>query len=302
MSLTETKDLRSDLHMFLRIVEAGSLRAVAQEFGVQPSAVSRRLAKLEARLGVRLLQRSTAESVPTDAGTRYYEELHPLLEQLDVIEARARGIAESPAGLLRVAAPADFGTRFVAPALGDLSAAHPELRIQLLLASGFSNLVTEGIDVAIRVGHLSDSSLVGVRLGSVARVLVAAPAYLERRGTPRTAADLEAHDFVFYGQVQERARIQFEDGAEVGMTGRLAVNSAYAVVALVERGHGIHLGPRWAFQDLLESGKVVQLLPDRALRAFPLHALRPEMRFVPAKTRAVIEAMREVCRIHGLDR
>ncbi|MEM1033365.1 MAG: LysR family transcriptional regulator [Myxococcota bacterium] len=296
MAITEAKDVRSDLHLFVRVVEAGSLRAVAQELNVQPSAVSRRLAQFETRLGVKLLDRGRSRSTPTDAGQRYYDEVRPLLEQLDIVEGRVRGLADAPAGTLRVAAPVDFGARFVAPILAALSRRHHALDIELVLRSRFSDLIAERIDVAVRVGSLRDSALVATKLGEVPRVLVASRAYCEARGRPETVEDLRDHEFVFYGSVQRRARLTFADGTSVEMRGRFAVNSVRALVALVENGHGLHLGPRWAFEEGLASGDIVPLMPDRPLASFPLYALRPESRFVPAKTRAFVSALREVTR------
>ena len=285
----------SDERLFLRVVEAGSLKAAAEQLGTDPSTVSRRLASLEARLGVKLLQRSTRRSSPTDAGARYFEGLRQLVDQQEALEAEISGTVDTPRGRLRVTAPVDFGARFVVPVLEELQRQAPELEVELMLGSGFYDLVEQGIDVAIRIGRLRDSTLIARKLGMVPRVLVAAPEYLERRGVPRVPADLEAHDFIFYarGNADSPLELVGPDGetATVLVRGRFTVNSVSGICALVEAGRGLHLGPLWAFDDAIAAGRLQALLPDYSLRAYPLQAVYPPSPYVPAKSRAFIELM-----------
>ena len=161
--------------LFLRVVETGSLKAAAQERRLNPSIVSRRIVTLEERLGAKLLTRSTRRSAPTEAGARYYEGVRRLLEEQSALEAEVGGQQDTPRGTLKIASAAEFGTRFVAPVAMDMQREYPELSVALTLGSGFSDLVAEGIDVAIRIGQLPDSSLVARRIGAIARVMVAAP-------------------------------------------------------------------------------------------------------------------------------
>ncbi len=295
--------MESEHHVFLRVVEAGSLNAVAKEMRVEPSTVSRRLVALEQRLGVKLIQRSRVRSTPTEAGTRYYERLRPLLEQLDALEVDIAGTANEPVGHLRVTAPTDFGGRFVTPVLERLQREHPRLTVELILGSSFNDIVAQNIDVAIRIGQLPDSSLLSTKLAEVPRVLVAAPEYLAKRGTPKRPEDLRQHDFIFYSAQNEHAPIVFADPElpTVHMKGCFTVNNVSAIASLVERGVGIHMGPRWAHQEALDGGRLVELLPQFPLRAYPLRAVFAPAVYQPAKLKRFVAAMAEQVRtIPGL--
>lgn len=283
----------ADERLFLRVVEAGSLKAAAGQLGTDPSTVSRRVAALEARLGVKLLDRSTRRTTPTDAGARYFEGLRRLVDEESALEADVSGGKDVPRGRLRVAAAAEFGARFVVPVVEELHRDAPELAIELVLGSAFTDLGEEGIDVAIRVGRLSDSSLVARKLGVVPRVLVASPAYLRARGRPKRPEDLAGHEMIFYTRSNAHA-IELGEGADavtVRVDGRLTLNSVSGIRALVEAGRGIHLGPRWAFHDAIADGRVEALLPSWPLRAYPLHAVHVPAAHVPAKIRAFVERM-----------
>ncbi|MEM1416729.1 MAG: LysR family transcriptional regulator [Myxococcota bacterium] len=280
----------SDERVFLRIVEGGSLKAAAAQLGVDPSAVSRRLAALEARLGLQLLQRSTRGSVPTDVGARYYEGLADIVAREDALEASLK-TGDAPSGHLRVTAPPEFGVRFVVPVLEALERAHPLLSVELSLGTGFADLGAAGIDVAVRIGSLADSSLRARRLGSVPRTLVAAPAYLEAHGTPGALAELEAHTFVGYLGRGGSFPIRTEHHGQTRLRARFTVNSIPTLVRLVEDGRGLFHGPLWAMDAALAAGRVVRVLPELAFPAFPVHALYGTQRYVPAKTRAFVDAM-----------
>lgn len=288
-------EVEPDERVFIRVVQAGSLKAAAEQLGTDPSTVSRSLARLEQRLGVRLLTRSTRRSTPTDAGARYVEGLRRLAEQQAALEADISGSAEVPRGRLRVTAPVDFGARFVVPALAKLADAAPGLEVEAVLGSGFVDLVEQGFDVAIRIGRLADSTLIARRLGVVPRVLVGAPGYFKRYGRPRTAAELAGHEFVLYlrGNAEATFELRAPDGATVAATlrGRITVNSIRATVALVEEGRGLSLAPLWAFEESLAAGRVEAVLADHGLPAYPMHAVYAATSYVPAKIRAFVDAM-----------
>ncbi|MEM8607858.1 MAG: LysR family transcriptional regulator [Myxococcota bacterium] len=280
--------------LFLRVVEAGSLKAAAEQIRANPSAVSRRIAALESRLGVRLLVRSTKRSVPTEAGTAYYDGMRKLVDQQEALESRVAGTVDKPTGKLRVTAPVEFGARFVAPVLSALQDSAPDLRVELLLGSGFWNLVEQGIDVAIRIGQLPDSSLVARQLGVVPRVVVASSEYVATHGAPTSPDELSSHPFVFYRP--EQANTQFrmrKEGVEtsVTMSGSFTVNSVHAIHEWVSAGRGLHFGPTWMFQDGLADGSIIALCPDYELDAFPLRAVYLPTPYLPAKVRTFIERM-----------
>lgn len=279
-------------HLFLRVVDAGSFRAVAEEMGLNPSSVSRRVSALEARLGVRLLQRSTVRTVPTEDGERYAHGLRDLLGREAALDAEVSGRAEAPGGHLRVAAPVDFGTHFVVPVLVAMRRDYPGLTFELALGSHYADIVEQRLDVAVRIGRMPDSALVARRLASVPRVLVASRGYADTHGLPDTPGDLAKHGFVLYRPGSQRSTLRFGDGvspSSVEVSGAVSANSLTAIHALVEAGMGLHLGPLWAFKAALDGGSLVRVLPGVPLQSYPLHAVTAPGRFRPARTRHFIE-------------
>jgi len=278
---------------FLKVVETGSFRAAAELLNTDPSSVSRKIAALEARLGVRLLQRSTRRSAPTDVGAEYYDGLSRLMSEQAALEARISGETDTPTGLLRVTAPVDFGARFVTPVLQGMQTEHPALLVDLTLGSGFFDLPSQGIDVAIRIGTLPDSSLIARKLGTVPRVMVASQAYLDRMGTPESIVDLKNHNFILYGRNPRPIEITTPDGRKTNfeVSGRFSVNSVTSICSLARAGQGIHVGPMWAHREDLAAGNLVALLPNHSLGPFPIHALYRATAYVPAKIRQFIDRM-----------
>jgi len=252
---------------------------------------------LESRLGVKLLQRSTKRSSPTDAGQAYYNGMRRLIEEQAALEADVTGMVDTPTGLLRVTAPVDFGARFVAPVLAALQDEAPGLAIDLRLGSTFENLIEQGLDVAIRIGRLEDSYLIAKRLGAVPRALVVSPSYLRSRRAVETPDDLKEQDFIFYapGMRDLDIKLTGKDGETqtVKVRGHFTANSITAIRALVLAGRGFCLGPTWAFEEELSSGRAVQVLDDWELEAFPVHALYAPTAFVPAKVRRFIDLTAE---------
>ena len=282
-------------HIFLMVVECGSLKRAAETLDLDPSVVSRKIAALEARLETKLLSRSTRRSAPTEAGEIYYREMRVLFDQETALETRIRGLTEQPIGRLTVAAPVDFGARFVAPVLGAMQHDFPELTVDVKLGSQFANLSEESIDVAIRIGHLADSSLVARPLGRVPRAIVAAKQYFDEYTLPRAPADLEAHPFIFYLSGQRQESIAFADReatSTVTVNGTFTANSVTAIRQLVLGGHGLHHGPIWAFEKELADGSVIQILPKLRLKAFPIQAVMLSRDYIPAKVNVFTQRMR----------
>lgn len=289
-----------DQRLLVRVVDAGSLKAAATQLGADPSTVSRRIARLEDALGVRLLQRSTRRTTPTEAGARYVEGLRRLLQEHDALVADVTGRVAVPTGRLRVTAPVDFGARFVVPVLERLQQDFPTLEVTLDLGSGLLDLRQRNIDVAIRVGWPADSSLRVRRLGVVPRVLVASPCHLERFGRPCTVEALATHPFILYRDGRRTDfTIQRPDGREarVQAPSRLAVNSVTGIRRLVEAGRGVTLGPLWAFEEALAAGTMEALLPDHTLPAWPLSALYAPSPWIPARIRVFVDRMAEAAAV-----
>ncbi|UWR21756.1 LysR family transcriptional regulator [Sulfitobacter sp. S190] len=282
-----------DDELFLAVLDGGSFRAAAKAAGLDPSRVSRRIAALEARVGVKLLNRTTRACAPTETGTRYGEGIRRLTDARAALLAEVTGGQDVPKGRLRVAAPTDFGARFVAPVLTKMSETYAELSVDLRLGSGFADLLAEGIDVAIRIGNLSDSALMARRIGISQRVLVAAPAIA---AAVRTPADLGDISIVSYRTGMTEMRTSFEQGGvrqDLRMPCRYAVNSMTAVRDAVLAGRGAHLGPVWAFRDDLAQGDLVALLPDARFDPFPIHAVWSPTPYQPAASRIFVTLMAE---------
>ena len=280
--------------LFIQVVEAGSFKKAAEQMHIEPSSLSRKIATLEKRLNVKLLHRSTRQTHPTELGRRYYEGLRRLLDEEVALEEEITSGVETLRGKLRVSAPVNFGAKFVVPVVHEMLKLSPELDAELLLGSNFINLVEQNIDVAVRIGQLSKSSLIGQKIGRVPRILVASPAYLESFGTPEVLEDLVNHNFIFYSPIQAKSDIEFADGSKFShlkMQSNITVNSVNAILALVKDGLGIHLGPVWVFQEALLKGEVCQILPDFALKSFPLHAVYVAHSYLPRKTKEFIQRL-----------
>lgn len=278
--------------LFLRVVEAGSFKAAAEQMSVDASAVSRGIAALETRLGVRLLQRSTRRSIPTEAGERYFAGLRRIIDEQLALEGEVAGLTQTPSGRLRIAAPVDFGARYVAPVVAGTHEDYPDLAIDLVLGSRFADLIEGGIDIAVRIGDLPDSSLIAKGVGAVPRMVAASAAYIAANGRPDCPADLAGHPFIFYGSAHRELTIAFgREGREETVTvrGRITANSVTAIRRFVSEGCGMHLGPVWAFEDGLADGSIVRVLPSYDLKAFPLHLVYAASDFLPAKVRTFID-------------
>src|SRR5690606_6801626 len=208
-------DKISGMRVFIAVAEAGGFAPAARQLGLSPPAVTRAIAALEERIGTRLLHRTTRLVKLTEAGARFLVDARRILAEIEEAEAAAAGDHARPRGLLTVTAPVLFGRMHVAPVVLDFLELHPEVSVRLLLLDRVTDLLDEGIDVALRIAHLPDSSLNAVRVGSVRRVACAAPAYLDRRGTPVVPADLAGHDTIGFGLSQTEREWVFGSGLKL---------------------------------------------------------------------------------------
>jgi DNA-binding transcriptional LysR family regulator len=286
--------------LYLAVIDGGSFRAAALASGLDPSRVSRRIAALEDRLGVKLLNRTTRASSATQAGLRYAEGVRRLKEARAALLAEVTGGQDMPSGRLRVTAPTDFGARFIAPVLSQMAQEFPNLSVDFRLGSAQADLLAEGIDVAIRIGQLTDSTLIARRIGVSRRVLVAAP---ELAKTITSPGDLSHINIIPYRTGITDMRIELElDGVadEIRMPCRFCVNSMSAVREAVLAGHGVHLGPEWTFDEDLKAGRVVSVVPGAKFSAFPIHAVWSPTPFQPAASRVFVQRSISVLRNKGL--
>jgi DNA-binding transcriptional LysR family regulator len=277
-----------ELSVFVRAAETGSFSRVARELGISQPSVSRTVARLEARLGVKLLLRTTRKVTPSDAGAVFLERARQLLGDLEEAEQAARGV-DSLHGVLRVVMPGAFGTREVIPRLPAFLAQHPQLRVELLLSDRADDLVAEGADLALRLGRLTDSEFGTRLLASAPRLVVASPAYLAKRGRPKTLAELARHDCITGPGLSGLRGWRFtRAGAvtSVAVEARVQVASAEGVIACTRAGLGIAVVSQWMCRAELEGGELRPILRDYELEPVDAHALYPAGRRPSLKVRA----------------
>jgi DNA-binding transcriptional LysR family regulator len=282
-------DRLSAMAVFVKIVEAGSLTAAARATGGSLAAVSRQLAQLEDRLGVRLLQRSTRKLSLTEGGRGYFERAKRILGEVEEAELLLAEAESAVAGRLVVSAPVLFGRLHVAPAIAGFLAAYPQVALELLLEDRYVDLIAESVDVAVRIGELGDSSLIARKLGEFRRVVCAAPDYLARHGRPRRPDELAQHGCLVFSMLADATLWHFREGARelaVRVTGRFRSSNADAVLTAAIGGAGIALAPSWQVREAIAAGRLLTLLEEFALPAIPIHALYPTARYRAPKIRA----------------
>ncbi|MFB8830214.1 LysR family transcriptional regulator [Azotobacter sp. CWF10] len=252
----------SDLRLFERILATGSLSAAAREAGLSLAVVSKRLARLEERTGVCLLQRTTRRLAPTDEGRRFHEHCRRILAEIDEAEAWLQQRGQRVEGLLRISAPFGFGRRHLVPLIATFRNRYPDLRVRLELDDNLVDLVQEGVDLAIRYSQPQDSSLIGRELAPNHRLLCAAPDYLDWHGRPQHPEDLQQHACILIGQ-REQAEWPFpHSGLRLNIQGALLCNDGETAHALALQGAGIVLKSLWDVAADLKAGRLQQVLPN----------------------------------------
>ncbi|QDL93238.1 LysR family transcriptional regulator [Paroceanicella profunda] len=280
---------------FVRVVETGSFSQAARQVGVGQPAVSKTIAQLEDRLQVRLLIRSTHGLSPTDAGVRFYERAKTAIHEADEAETEAKGAGAGLSGRLRVCAATTFARLMIIPRLPEFLEAHPELDVDVVLDDRMIDLVSEGIDVALRMGELADSSAVARRLATGRRSVVATPAYLGKHGVPQVPADIAAHQAVVYSQLGRNWTFR-KDGTEasVAVAGRVQFSAAEGIRAAVKADMGLAVTSDWMFWPELLSGEATRVLEDWELPNIDLWAVFPTGRLASAKARAFSDFVERV--------
>lgn len=283
------------LETFVAVVEAGTLSRAAERLETTTGAVSRRIAGLEQRLGLRLLNRSTRRLSLTEAGERYYEDVVAILRALTEAEDRVTHLSDAPRGNLRVAAPLSFGVGTLARHLSAFHAEYPDLRVSVDLDDRMVNPLENGADLTLRIGPLEDSSLVARRLRDYRRIVCAAPDYLGRRGAPAQPADLVAHDCLHYSNIALKDEWSFGDAgshglaARVEVSGPLCANNGDLLCKAAVAGLGICALPEFIVAGDIESGRLRPILIDYPAPRLTLWALWPSRRYVPAKVRVFVD-------------
>ena len=289
-------DRFKQIETFVAVAARGSLSAAAQAEGVAPAVIGRRIDALEERLGVKLLIRTTRRITLTFEGSAFLEDCQRLLNDFYDAEASVSLGGVKASGHLRVTAPAGFGRAHVAPLLPAFLDAHPEVTISLDLTDRLADIVNEGIDVAIRIGALDDSSLVGLELAENRRVVVASPGYLEAHGTPSTPAELAQHNCLTFGTYGNQARgWQFDlDGQLVSMrvSGTLACNDGAVLRDWALAGRGLAWRSMWEVGEDLRAGRLKSVLDAFAAPDNAIHAVFPQRKHLPLRVRVFVDYLK----------
>jgi len=277
---------------FVDIVETGSLTAAAEHAGTSLTSVVRSLSKLEAQLGIRLLNRTTRRMALTDEGRDYFIRCRHILAELEEAEAALSARQREPTGTLRLTAPVMFGRLHVAPVVAAFLASHPSMRIELLLLDRVVDLLEEGMDAAIRIGPLADSSLVAATLGRTRRVVCASPDYLAHAGRPHRPADLAGHRCIRFHGLPPSAEWEFSDAgktARVAIDGVVATNQVDAAIAACVQGLGCGMFLGYQVGDALTEGRLERVLAGFECPPVPVSLLYPGTRLLPPRVRAFLD-------------
>ncbi|SBT07853.1 Transcriptional regulator, LysR family [Candidatus Propionivibrio aalborgensis] len=285
------------MRVFCSVIEAGGFAAAADQLGISTSAVSRQVAQLEAHLNVRLLNRTTRRMSPTDEGFAYFERCTQLLADIEETEASVAGEARRPRGRLRLTAPITLGVLRLAPAFAAFSQRYPEITLDIVLSDNVSDFTEEGLDMAVRVGRIGSENVVARHIGETALLIAAAPAYLERAGTPVTPDDLTRHSCFTYAFSATGNHWEFVDGngdpLSVRIGGPIKANSGMLLAEMAVAGSGVVYGPCFILLPLIERGLLVRLLPDWATRRLPIHVVYPTRRHLSARVQAMTSFLTE---------
>jgi len=278
---------------FVRAVETGGFSAAARDMGLTPSALSKLVTRLEDRLGARLLQRTTRRLQLTAEGEAFYARARPILTAMDEAEAEVTEASASPRGLLRLHCGSAFGMHPLAPAIPRFQELHPAVELDITISDQPPDAMAEGIDLAIRIGPLDESSMVARRICNLERVICASPAYLARRGTPRTPDDLQQHNCLWITSLPALRRWPFDtdDGIRVvQVSGNVAANTAETVLQLAVAGVGITRLTDVIVGDAIRRGELVPILTDwNHVEPAPLFATYPSGRNLSPKVRAMVD-------------
>ena len=289
-------DSIQEMAVFARVVGAGSLSAAARELGLSPALVSRRLAGLEARLGVRLINRTTRSLHLTDDGATYYEACQRVLADIEEADSTVSAGRVEPRGALRVALPASFGHQHIAPLVPGFAERYPQVQLALSLSDRNVNLIEEGFDLAVRIAHLEDSSLTARKLAPNRRVVCASPEYLRRHGAPKTPEDLAQHNCLTTNDFTMTWDYKDPNGkpGSARVTGQYACDNWEVLREWALAGLGIALKSTWDVHRLLAEGALVEVCPGYTFHSdVAIYAVYPSRRFLPAKTRVFIDFLAE---------
>jgi DNA-binding transcriptional LysR family regulator len=298
-------DRLTEMEAFIRVVDLGGFTDAAKKLGMSKSAISKHVSALEARIGARLLNRTTRRVSPTEIGLAYYDRASRVLAEAGEADAMAASMQGAPRGELRISAPLSFGIRQMAPAVAEFLCAYPEVSARVSFDDRFVELIAEGFDLAVRIGALPDSTLMARKLAETSLMLVASPDYLARRGAPEGIDALAGHELLHYAHLASGAawRLRGPHGEErqVRAVGRLTVNNGDALLCAAEDGLGIALTPAFIAAGSLREGRIVEVLPDCRPAPLGIWAIYPPGRYPQPKLRVFVDFLADRFRGTGPD-
>ncbi|MBK5001840.1 LysR family transcriptional regulator [Pseudomonas sp. S31] len=285
------------MQVFVAIGDQGSFAGAARHLDISPAAVTRAITALELQLGVQLIERTTRNIRLTEAGQQYLENCRPILEQVRQVNDDAANLGTSPSGSLSVTAPTLFGKALVLPCILAYMKQYPQVDVSAFFQDRLVNLMDEGIDVAVRIGHLPDSGLKAIRIGSVRKVLCASPAYLQQHGTPRHPGELKQHAVIAASSAAPRVDWRF-DSADVRLKPRFVATSNDVAAAAAESGIGIARFHLYQVIEQIAAGRLAIVLSDHEEDAWPIHIVHRERHHRSPKVKAFVDMLVEHLRNH----
>lgn len=284
------------MRAFIRVVQIGSFSAVAREQNTSQATISKKVAALETKVGVKLLTRSSRDLSLTQVGVDYYEKCVAIIGELDEAEARVRSQVASPRGVIRITAPVVFGRLVIAPVIAEFLSLYPDIKVDLALSDKHVDLITEGVDVAIRARQLEDSSLVARHLFDNPMLLVAAPEYLALQGGPQDPSELKRHNCLVYSMLKTVNVWHFcheQQNISVLVNGNFQSDNGDVILEVALAGTGLAVLPIWMVDSHLKSGRLKQIMPDYVAKPLPFNAIYPQSRYVPLKVRCFVDFVKQ---------
>ncbi|WP_101068417.1 LysR family transcriptional regulator [Roseovarius salinarum] len=286
-------DRLTEMEAFATVVDQGGFTDAARKLGISKSAVSKHVSSLETRLGARLLNRTTRRVSPTEIGLAYYDRALRVLNDAGEADALVSSMQSDPAGLLRISVATDFGVNHLSPVLGEFLEDHPKITVNMVLNNRYVELISEGFDLAIRVGELEDSSLRARRIATTTRRMIASPSYFAKHGRPKRIDDLNEHRLLHYTTQSGASvwKIPTASGEirQVRTSGGLSVNDGQSLLNAAISGLGIAYLPSFLYAEAMEQGLVEDVIPDLPVETQGIYAVYPPGRYTQPKVRAFID-------------
>ena len=286
-------DRLTEMEAFATVVDQGGFTDAAKKMGISKSAVSKHVSSLEARLGARLLNRTTRRVSPTEIGLAYYDRARRVLNDAGEADALVTSMQSAPSGLLRISVATDFGVNHLSPVLGEFLQEFPEITVNMVLNNRYVELISEGFDMAIRIGELEDSTLRARKLAETSKRMIASPEYLNEFGRPAKIDDLNEHKLLHYSNQSSgnvwKLTAPSGEKRQVRTTGWLTVNDGQSLLNAAISGLGIAYLPNYLYSDALEKGLVEEAIPELPVELQGIYAVYPPGRFTQPKVRAFID-------------